>query len=89
MKKNKISQRYTESTIHNIYEIYQKHDSKKFNRWHNAMRKMNELDGWGLKVIDYNSYNFSCAFLFLTPDKKTKLYYYALNNSEAIYNYTD
>ena len=86
-KTNKISQKYNASTIHNIYEIYQKNDSNKLNKWITARRIMDSLEGWGLRIIDYNKFNYSCAFVYEDHTKKLKLYYFTLSNTEQICNY--
>lgn len=86
-KPNKISLAYAESTIYHIYEIYQKHDSKKFNKYVHALRRMEALDGWGFKVIHHSAYNFSCGFLFMDENKEIRLYYIGSNDSEHDYRY--
>lgn len=86
-KQNKISIAYDESTIYHIYEIYQKHDSKKFNKYMRAVRKMDEMEGWGMKILHHSAYNFSCAFLYMDEKKQIRLYYIGMNNSEMEFKY--
>ena len=89
MKKqpNAISQQYNDSTILRIFEIYQKPDSKKYNKYVHALRQMEEMEGWGFKIIHYNAYTYSCGFLYLDSDKKIMLRYFASNGSEHDYKY--
>lgn len=63
-KTNKISIEYDESTYYNIYELYQKNDFGKLNKYIHAHSVMRSKDGWGLKIIHHNKYGFSCAFVF-------------------------
>ena len=89
MKKqtNAISQKYNESTILRIFEIYQKPDSKKYNKYVHALRVMENLDGWGFKILYHSKYNFACGFLYENDKKEIRLYFFAANDSEHDYKY--
>ena len=86
-KMNNISMEYSESSIYRIFEIYAKPDSKKYNKYVNALRKMEELDGWGFKILTYNKFRYSCAFLFINEEKEIMLYYFGMNDTEHQYKY--
>lgn len=89
MKKryNKISKAYTESTVFRIFEVYQRPDSEKYNKYVSVLRAMEEMDGWGFKIIHHNAYNYSCGFLYMDSDKNIKLRYFASNGSVHDYKF--
>lgn len=56
--------RYNNSTYTSLNDVYAKHSEKKSNAWEYCRRLMATLNGYGLKVLSYNTFMFTAGFLF-------------------------
>lgn len=61
--------RYEKSNMLNITDAYTKPSTAKTNIFFNILRDMANNAGWGLKIISYNTFMFTCGYLF--TDKET------------------
>lgn len=76
-KTNRLSKLYDESTIYSIFEVYQNFNEKKYRKYLRAIRTMEEYEGWGFKIIHYQSADYTCAFLYMDENKRIKIYYFS------------
>ena len=65
MKRNKISNLYDDSCIYSIFELDNKYSSEILKIYPKVLAKMEELDGWGFKILRQGEKSFTCAFLFM------------------------
>lgn len=61
--------RYANSTDYSLYHAYARPSVAKQRAWAYCEELMNKYEGWGLKVLSYNTFMFTAAFLF--EDKET------------------
>lgn len=60
---------YDKSTMTNLTDAYKKPSKAKSSVWFDCRYDMAKNFGWGLKVISYNTFMFTCGYLF--TDKET------------------
>ena len=69
---NKIAQAhinaYDNSTINYLWECYDHYSQYKINAYNRCLDLMNSLNGWGLRILSYNSNVFTVGFLFNDPE---------------------
>ena len=62
-------QQYTFSNKHGLSECYTSYSYAKAVAEVNCRKKMNDMDGFGLKIMSFNSQTFTCGWLY--QDKET------------------
>ena len=61
--------RYNDSRASELFHVYGKYSTAKARAFDYCRNLMNKLDGWGLKILSYNTFMFTAGFLFV--DKET------------------
>ena len=61
--------RYENSKDYTLYHAYNKPSTAKTSAWNYCMNLMSKYNGYGLKVISYNTFMFTAGFMF--TDKET------------------
>ena len=72
-KAQRVLARYTWSRKSDIYEAYKNPSSTKVSTFYQLKRKMEDLNGYGMKITGAGSDQYSCAFL-ITDNKTNKTY---------------
>ena len=60
---------YDNSSMTNLTDAYKKPSKAKYSVWLDCAYDMLKNFGWGLKVISYNTFMFTCGYLY--TDKET------------------
>ena len=55
---------YKRSTKYSLYDAYGRFSKEKAEAWQYCEDLMKEYDGYGLKVISHNGYQFTAGFMF-------------------------
>lgn len=55
---------YKRSTKYSLYDAYGSFSKAKAEAWQYCENLMKEYDGYGLKVISHNGYQFTAGFMF-------------------------
>jgi hypothetical protein len=76
--------RYTNSTLYGLYYAYAKPSIAKQNAWNYCVNLMDKYNGYGLRVISYNTFMFTAAFLFLDENGVVNMMYITPNYDIAI-----
>jgi hypothetical protein len=66
-----IIKNYNKSYKTNLLQCYTKPSEKKFKAEQKIIDEMAKLGGYGYKIISYNIYNFSCAYMYNKIDTET------------------
>lgn len=61
--------RYSKSDLYTLHHAYGRPSYAKENAWNYCIDLMRKYDGYGLKVISYNTFMFTAGFMF--TDKET------------------
>lgn len=69
----KVLARYNWSKKSDIYDAYKNPSYTKVSTFYQLKRKMEDLNGYGMKITGAGSDQYSCAFL-ITDDKTDKTY---------------
>ena len=56
--------RYQASDLYSLYYAYNKPSIRKINAWDYCANLMEKFGGFGLKIISYNTFMFTAAFVF-------------------------
>lgn len=78
---------YEKSTMFNITDAYKKPSKAKYSVWLDCAYDMIKNSGWGLKVISYNTFMFTCAYLFVEPETGVVKFKYFTPNHTTIVDY--
>ena len=62
---------YSKSTNYTLRDIYTNFSIYKENAYNYCVELMQKLNGYGLKIIGFNSMTFSVGFIGEIPDSKT------------------
>lgn len=74
-KRNReIAGRYEASTVHSLYEAYDRFSSAKERAWRYCEDLCKKRGGHGLKVLGANSSFFSAGFMFEEEGKQKLMY---------------
>lgn len=73
-KDESIYNEYQRSVMYNLFDAYNNVSKKKWEAWEYCESLMKKWEGWGLKVISHNSYQFTAGFLFKDNDKLYLMY---------------
>lgn len=60
---------YDRSSLYSLDDCYTNFSAAKQRAWNWCINRMLELDGWGMKILTYNTNMFTCGFLY--EDKAT------------------
>lgn len=73
-EQERILKKYNDSDMIQFWQAYDSPSHSKIEAWVNCKNLMNDLKGWGLKVISKNTFMFTVGFQF-EEDGKNKLMY--------------
>lgn len=59
-----VSRQYDWSNMDELYKAYNTCSAEKWKAWEHCKELCHKYDGWGLKVLGANTYQFSAGFLF-------------------------
>ena len=59
---------WKKSTLVNLTDAYKKPSAAKSHIWNTCRENMAACGGWGLRIISYNTFMFTCGFLFTDPE---------------------
>lgn len=79
---NKV--RYSNSTLYGLYYAYENPSVAKQNAWDYCVNLMDKYNGYGLRVVSYNTFMFTAAFLFLDENGVVNMMYITPNYDIAI-----
>lgn len=69
---NKVAQAhiqaYDNSHWYYLWDVYSNYSEYKVQAYNRCIDLMNRLNGWGLRILSYNSNVFTVGFLFADPD---------------------
>ena len=80
-KARSFAQQYTFSSKHGLHECYSSYSYAKAVAEVNCRKKMLGMDGFGFKIMSFNSQTFTCGWLY--QDKETDV---IMLNVETAYN---
>jgi len=63
-KDKTVSQQYRWSDKDELYKAYGRCSAEKMKAWEHCKELCKEYEGWGLKILGANCYQFSAGFLF-------------------------
>lgn len=76
---------YQKSTMFNLTDAYVKPSAAKSAAWYSCLRDMVNNAGWGLKVLSYNTFMFTCGYLFVDPETGViKFKYFTPNHTTIV-----
>lgn len=56
-----------------LYECYNKPSTEKVSSWFNIHNEMVSKGGWGLTVLSYNTFMYTCAYTYEYEPTNTKI----------------
>ena len=62
--------RYDNSKLYTLYHAYTRPSTAKERAWNYCIELMEKYNGYGLKVLSYNTFMFTAAFLFTDPAQR-------------------
>lgn len=74
---------YQRSTSYELYDVYGRYSSAKAKAWDYCKELMYKFNGYGLKVISANGYQFTAGFMF-EEDGKTMFMYISKSHDIAV-----
>ncbi|MBQ5475984.1 MAG: hypothetical protein IIT65_15230 [Lachnospiraceae bacterium] len=78
---------YEKSTMLNITDAYAKPSTAKQNAFMSCLYDMANNAGWGLKVISYNTFMFTCGYLFVEPETGVVKFKFFTPNHTTVVDY--
>lgn len=77
--------KYDNSKLYTLYHAYTRPSTAKERAWNYCVELMVKYNGYGLKVLSYNTFMFTAAFLFTDPENgNIKMMYITPNYDVAI-----
>ena len=61
--------RFNHSTFVMLQDCYKSYSKHKFRAFQECVTKSFEMDGWGFRIISFNTMSFTCGWLY--EDKET------------------
>lgn len=74
---------YNRSTHYELYDVYGRYSAAKAKAWDYCKELMYKFNGYGLKVISANGYQFTAGFMF-EEDGKTMFMYISKSPDIAV-----
>ena len=74
---------YQRSTSYELYDVYGTYSAAKAKAWDYCKSLMYQFNGYGLKVISHNGYQFTAGFMF-EEDGKTMFMYISKSHDIAV-----
>ena len=74
---------YQRSTSYELYDVYGRCSSAKMKAWDYCKELMYKFNGYGLKIISANGYQFTAGFMF-EEDGKTMFMYISKTHDIAV-----
>ena len=74
---------YQRSTSYELYDVYGTYSAAKAKAWDYCKELMYKFNGYGLKVISANGYQFTAGFMF-EEDGKTMFMYISKSHDIAV-----
>lgn len=74
---------YQRSTSYELYDVYGRCSSAKMKAWDYCKELMYKFNGYGLKIISHNGYQFTAGFMF-EEDGKTMFMYISKSHDIAV-----
>lgn len=74
---------YKNSTAYELYDVYGRYSAAKAKAWDYCKELMYQFNGYGLKVIHANGYQFTAGFMF-EEDGKTMFMYISKSHDIAV-----
>jgi hypothetical protein len=65
---------YQRSTSYELYDVYGRCSSAKMKAWDYCKELMYKFNGYGLKIISANGYQFTAGFMFEEDGKEMFMY---------------
>lgn len=87
---------YNRSHMRNIFQAYKEPSSAKINAFEYCERLCEKYNGYGLKIVSKNTFQFSVGFLFDDDNEQTYFCYitanydryYPLSDTHIVYEYS-
>lgn len=76
--------RYKASKLYSLEHAYNKPSARKENAWQYCINLMLDKCGYGLKILSYNTFMFTAAFLFIDENGVENMMYITPNYDIAI-----
>lgn len=64
----RYQQKYLDSNDYSLFDVYESVSRKKWEAWEHCEAVCKEHKGWNLKVLSYNSWQFTAGFKFENPE---------------------
>ena len=84
--KNNIS-RYNRSTAYSLRDVYGRYSYAKEQAFRYCLDLMNKYNGRDLKIISYNTFRFTAAFIFNDPETGVIQFMFITPNYDCIVEY--
>lgn len=82
-EKRDIVRRYHRATNEGLYDVYTKPSHNKINAYEKIFHEMVQNGGWGLKILSYNTFMFTCAYQCVDENGVIHLVYHTPSKKEV------
>ena len=65
---------YKRSSSYELYDVYGSYSAAKARAWDQCKELMKDHDGYGLKIVSANGYQFTAGFMFEEDGKEMFMY---------------
>ncbi len=83
-ERNEIVRRYHRTPNDGLYDVYTKPSHNKINAYERIYHEMMQAGGYGLKILSYNTFMFTCAYMVQGKDGALYLIYHTPSKKEVI-----
>lgn len=66
--------RFKESRLYDLTDCYESFSARKYEAWEYCKNLMAEKNGWSLKIVSYNGFQFTAGFIFDEDGKRKFMY---------------
>lgn len=83
-EKRDLVRRYNRQPNDGIYDVYTKPSHNKINAYERIYHEMMECGGYGLKIMSFNTFMFTCAYVTQANDGSLYLIYHTPTRRDVI-----
>lgn len=83
-EKREIVRRYYRQPNDSIHDVYTKPSHNKIYAYERIYHEMMECGGYGLKIMSFNTFMFTCAYLMQSKDGSLYIIYHTPTKKEVI-----
>lgn len=83
-ERRELVKRYNRAYDDSLYDVYTKPSHNKINAYEKIYHEMISCGGYGLKILSYNTFMFTCAYIKQGGDGSLYLIYHTPTRRDVI-----